>query len=63
MATHKLNFPAPVRDWQWTGEGWSGQKWTERAVNEAKRGGAWFRKSYHDFADKKAADAAGVADV
>ena len=58
----KLTFPAPVRDWYWTGEGWASRKWTEEAVKATKKAGTWFRKNYHDFADKKAADAAGVAD-
>ena len=38
------------------------ESWTLKDVTDYQLAGGWFRKGYHDFADRAAAKAAGVKD-
>ena len=62
MKHYRLSFSAPSRNWIPGTNGWHSERWTVEAVRLAKSGGAWFTKGRHEFADKKAAMEAGVAE-
>jgi hypothetical protein len=61
--TKRLTFSAPPRcSEEHPGGLWSTRSWLAADVASAKSAGAWFAKGRHDFADREAALAAGVAE-
>ena len=60
--TKRLTFPAPSREWYWSGEGWASRKWAEQGVRDVLAADGWFQKGRSSFANPAVAKLAGVAD-
>lgn len=50
----RLSCAAPISVWEQGDAGWFSRSWTAADVREAKSGGVWFIKGWHNFANGEA---------